>query len=276
MQAFRIPGLTILIISQLALHSQTIEITQYPDYGEAGLLYGKTDVANIADYHVACYIFVQEAGGWWGPKPSTINPLTSIAADGTFSLQFITGGIDEYCTRFFVCLCPISMPDPPFIGGGDLPDSLFVLPYDIVARPHGSRHLNWPNSDFGWVVKESLGTNTMGPGGNLFSASIQNIWVDDSNQLHMKIDYRDSSWYCAELIADTSFGYGRYSFVYNSNPDILDPKTVFGFFTWDDISPNASNPNDFYREIDFEFSRWGWASDPTNAQFVIQPWHNQG
>lgn len=276
MKIIRIIGILIPMVFYLALPGQTIEITSYPVYGEMDLLHGKTDVLNTSEYSVACYVFVQEAGGWWGPKPSTVNPLTPIATDGTFTVQFITGGYDEFCSGFFVYLKHDSMPDPPFIGGGNLPDSAFESPYDIVARPHGSRRINWPNNNYQWLVKESIGSHTMGPGGNLFSAEPENVWVDELNQLHLKVDVKDSLYYCAELIADTALGYGIYSFVYNSNPDILDPKTVYGFFTWDAISPHAPNPNDYYREIDFEFSRWGNATDSTNAQFVIQPWSPAG
>jgi hypothetical protein len=268
------------IILTFSIHclisGQQIQITHFPEFGEMGLLHGYTDVANPEEYSVACYVFIQEAGGWWGPKPSTLEPLTPVNEDGAFSIQFITGGIDEYSTRFFVCLWQNPQSDPPFVGGEQLPVFLFNLPYDVVARPHGSRRITWPDDRYNWVVKETFDDNPIGPGHNLFSASEQNVWIDDDNRLHLKINYQNGAFHCAEIIADTSFGYGTYHFVYDSNPDVLDPKTVFGFFTWDDISPLAQDPNNYYREIDFEFSRWGNDGDPTNAQFVIQPWEPPG
>jgi hypothetical protein len=45
---------------------------------------------------------------------------------------------------------------------------------------------------------------------------------------------------------------------------------VLGLFTWSD------DPAYAYREIDVEVARWGNASDPTNAQFVVQPWNRPG
>ena len=45
------------------------------------------------------------------------------------------------------------------------------------------------------------------------------------------------------------------------------------------IQSNKTRPiaeNFSYREIDVEVARWGNASDPTNAQFVVQPWHHYG
>jgi hypothetical protein len=272
----KVTGVILLFLLQLTLFSQAIVVSQFPDFGEQGLLQGNTDVLNPADYSVACYVFVQEAGGWWGPKPSTTNPLTQVNPDGSFLIQFITGGNDQYCSRFFICLWQNGSPDPPYVGGGDLPDHLFDLPYDVVARPHGSRRISWPNGNYNWVVKETFDGNPVGPGNNLFSAGDQNVWIDDDNQLHLKITNQNGAYYSSEIIADTAFGYGKYHFVYHSNPDVLDPGTVFGFFTWDDVSPLTPNPNNYYREIDFEFSRWGNAGDPTNAQFVIQPWDPPG
>lgn len=271
-----ITAVLLMIAFQPITNAQNIKITSFPEFGQPGLLHGKTDVAIPGNYSVACYVFVQEAGGWWGPKPSTANPLTPVNPDGTFSIQFISGGNDHYCSRFFICLWQNGAPNPPFVGGSDLPGFLFNLPYDVVARPHGSRRITWPDSRYNWVVKESFDGNAIGPGNNLFSAGAQNVWIDDENQLHLKITKQNGAWYSSEIIADTALGYGKYHFVYNSNPNVLDPKTVFGFFTWDDVSPLSPNPNNYYREIDFEFSRWGNAGDPTNAQFVIQPWEPQG
>ncbi len=103
MELIKTTVIFILIMFQHALFSQAIQITGFPVYGEVGLLQGQTDVMNTSDYSVTCYVFVQEAGGWWGPKPSTINPLTPVSADGSFSIDFITGGLDEYCAAFFRC-----------------------------------------------------------------------------------------------------------------------------------------------------------------------------
>jgi hypothetical protein len=48
--------------------------------------------------------------------------------------------------------------------------------------------------------------------------------------------------------------------------DKLDPNMVLGLFTYD------SDPAFNNREIDIEASRLGNAADPTNAQFVVQPY----
>jgi hypothetical protein len=52
--------------------------------------------------------------------------------------------------------------------------------------------------------------------------------------------------------------------------DALDPNVVLGLFTWSDKAPYA------HRELDVEFARWGNPTDPTNAQYVVQPWDSPG
>jgi hypothetical protein len=49
---------------------------------------------------------------------------------------------------------------------------------------------------------------------------------------------------------------------------------TFGFFTWDPYGDGAAtNPS---RELDIEDGRWGDPEDPTNAQFVVQPFGTPG
>ncbi|HUQ43566.1 MAG TPA: hypothetical protein VM451_04025 [Candidatus Limnocylindria bacterium] len=48
--------------------------------------------------------------------------------------------------------------------------------------------------------------------------------------------------------------------------DAFDPNVVLGLFTWSD------RPQYAHRELDVEVARWGSATDPTNAQFVVQPY----
>ena len=45
---------------------------------------------------------------------------------------------------------------------------------------------------------------------------------------------------------------------------------MLGLFTWND------DPAYNHREIDIEFARWGVAGGPTNAQYVVQPYTDQG
>jgi hypothetical protein len=118
-------------------------------------------------------------------------------------------------------------------------------------------------SGYAWGVKSSPLT---GPGPNAFSDSPANVWVDAAGALHMRITHRDGQWQCAEVVLDRSLGYGTYAFDVASPVGALDPNVVLGLFTWDD------DPAYNHREIDIEFARWGNAADPTNAQYVVQPY----
>ncbi len=119
-----------------------------------------------------------------------------------------------------------------------------------------------------WKVKSS--NSLVGPGPNYFSNSPESVWVDESGQLHLKVTYKDGSWYCAEVVTVQSLGYGSYRFKVASAPARLDMNAVLGLFTWDTMAPQFN-----YREIDVELSRWGEETD-LNAQFVVQPWDQSG
>ena len=118
-------------------------------------------------------------------------------------------------------------------------------------------------SGYTWNVKTSAGK--VGPGPNLFSDSTNNVWVDASGRLHLKITKDANRWNCAEVICTNSLGHGTYRFYLDSPVDNLDPNVVLGLFTWSDDPAYAD------REIDVECSRWANAADSDNAQFVVQP-----
>ena len=122
-------------------------------------------------------------------------------------------------------------------------------------------------SEYDWWVKSS--DTPVGPGPNMFSDSNNNVWVDESGRLHMKIIHYGNYWQCAEIVSRESFGYGMYSFTLASDPATLNENVVLGLFTWDD------RPEYAHREIDIEFSRWE-KPENKNAQFVIQPWDFPG
>ncbi len=124
-----------------------------------------------------------------------------------------------------------------------------------------SREIQFAGLD--WTVKCGV---SLGPGPNPFSHGQGNVWVDGSDRLHLKITERRGQWWNAEVVLKDPKGYGVYSFEVESNVDDLDENIVLGLFTYDIDAP-AEN----YREIDFEFAKWG---DPNNdnGQFVVQPY----
>ena len=107
-----------------------------------------------------------------------------------------------------------------------------------------------------WNVRNGSG----GPGPNNWSHSPDNVWVDGEGQLHLKIRKLGNTWYCSEIYAQQSFGYGEYRFYVASKVENYDPEIVVGLFNYEtDL-----------REIDIEFSKWG---NPANVSgwYTIQP-----
>jgi hypothetical protein len=117
-------------------------------------------------------------------------------------------------------------------------------------------------SNLCWTIKDSNG-GEVGPGPNIFSKN--NVSVDDQCRLHLRIAQQNGNWTTAEVIGRASFGYGTYQVVYDTPVDDFDPNVVLALFTWSNSAAHA------HREIDIEFSRWGNAGNPNNAQYVVQP-----
>ena len=117
-----------------------------------------------------------------------------------------------------------------------------------------------------WMVKSSIGT--VGPGPNRYAA--KNATVDAAGNLHLQITKDKGKWYSSEIVNTASLGYGTYRWTATTDLSMLDRNVVLGLFTWNDL-PDYAN-----REIDIEVARWGSATDPTNAQFVVQPYGNPG
>ena len=136
-----------------------------------------------------------------------------------------------------------------------------------VSRAHGSPRII-EFAGYTWQVK--AGAEAVDPGPNHFSDSPDNVWVDRRARLHLKITSSEDRWDCAEVITTQSLGNGRYTFELDSDVSDLDPSVVLGLFTWGD------DPAHHHREMDIEFARWGDSADPTNGQYVVQPYDHEG
>ena len=245
--------------------SPAIEFTFVPPFGSSNDLIGRVrNVVNPSAYKVAVYIFV-EGAGWW-TKPTFAEPLTSIRSDSTWTCDITTGGSDIYATRISAFLLPNGV-SPPMSGGlGCLPTALETISVAKNAIQRNMKTISF--SGYEWWVKTSL--FPVGPGPNYFTDNIENVWLDSLGQLHLKIAQRNGVWHCSEVILKQSLGYGKYTFKVASKVGQINENAVLGLFTWDN-----DGCNEFYREIDIEFSRWGVVTNP-NAQYVIQPWNQTG
>jgi hypothetical protein len=236
-----------------------IVITNLPAYGSQGDLSGWVADADPATNRVAVYIYV---GGAWYSKPSCAGALTPIQPDGSWTADITTSGSDVNATEIAVFLVPANYAQACVSGASGLPipSQAEAVVYATRVNP-SARQIHF--AGYGWWVKTSTGK--VGPGPNYFSDSTNNVWVDSQGALHMKIIHTNNVWQCAEIISDSTLGYGQYRFTVRAPVNSLDPSVVLGLFTY-------SNDNVYnYREVDVELSRWGNAADANDAQFVVQP-----
>jgi hypothetical protein len=134
-------------------------------------------------------------------------------------------------------------------------------PLDNVSEIKG----DFAFSGHQWRYKNA--TTPVGPGPNRFTNDSNFAWVDNSGQLHLKINKKNNLWTCSEIVSTKVFGYGTYIVTCNSDVSIFDKNVVFGFFTWDSYSFQTQGNS----EIDVEFSRWGNANDTNLVTFSAQP-----
>ncbi len=246
--------------------SPSLVFQQIPPIGSQEDLHGQANcLSSYSDYKVAVYIYVS---GWW-TKPTFTTPLISINPDGSWIADITTGGNDETATLIAAFLIPNHYTPPLLSGVSNLPAELHQ---NALAKHHVERYLRGARtlifSDMTWDVKES--EYPVEPGPNYFSDDPKHVWVDGTGQLHLTIHSSNGRWYSSEIYSSEPFGYGAYTFTCSTPVGQLDPNAVLGMFTW-----FGSAPEDNYKELDIEFSRWTDPSAP-NAQYVIQPWDLPG
>lgn len=272
----RILAAWILAAAIPAAAQPAVTFTQVPPCGSGTVLLEGT-VTGVTDpgaYAIAPYIYT---GSWW-TKPTFAEPTLPLVPTGpataAFSGNIVSHPTDKEAGYIVAFLVPAGTPPPQLSGEPSLPPSLFQYPYAEATRECDTRVLAaWGRA---WLVKDSGGA-PVGPGPNIFSDSPSNVFLDGNGALHLRIERRQAKWTTAEVVditadpARSSPGLGAYTFQIQGDLDLLDPNVVLGLFTWDTY---ASEFN--YREIDVEFARWGNAADPTNGQYVVQPWDTPG
>ena len=251
-----------------AAHAQSIDITSVPAWRTAGLLTGVVTGANPSTHRVAVYLYIDGAG-WWS-KPNATQTSVAIAANGTFSANVYNCCLDDRASIFCAALIPITSPAPAASGSCRIPAGLQAIARDYVDRP--GRTLQFAGRT--WAVKEA--PTPVGPGPNRFTDEAADVFVDAQQRLHLRLVARGGVWYSSEVVLMDDTGYGTYWFTTETQVGMFDPNVVFGAFTWDPHCDDGSIPTWPNREIDFEDSRWGNASDPTSSQVVVQPYQDPG
>lgn len=268
-----------LLLSALAIitlihdaSSQSIALTNLPQWATTQNLSGKVSGVVPANYRVLVYLYFE---GYWYAKPFYAAPLTPILPDSTWSCDVTTGGCDVYAARYAAFLVPAGFVAPGLQFQNYLPVSLYQHPYVYRCRIPGSRTIQF--SGLQWKVKGLSDNCAVGPSqspalGNLWTDADTAVFIDEHGYLHLRIVYDSliDKWKCTEVIADTSLGYGLYKFTVKSRLDSLDRNVVFSPFVYDEYGDT-----NYYREIDMEASRWGVVTDP-NFQYVMQPWNSTG
>ncbi len=95
-----------------------IVFTHVPPYGSHENLSGKLVGYMPSAYRIAAYIHV--GSGWW-TKPTFDAPTVPVMANGDFTIDITTGGVDETATRIATFAIPAGVT-PPIASGGPLPE----------------------------------------------------------------------------------------------------------------------------------------------------------
>jgi hypothetical protein len=95
-----------------------IYFTRVPKLGSFDNLHGRVENVDPSQYTVAVYIRVGR--GWW-TKPFWAWPVTPLAADGSWSCDITTGGIDEKANTITAFLIPKAFAPALRSGQSNLP-----------------------------------------------------------------------------------------------------------------------------------------------------------
>jgi hypothetical protein len=116
-------------------------------------------------------------------------------------------------------------------------------------------------SGIDWQVRTDDGDY----GGRTNEYSSDNVFLDDSGALHMRITRNAGGWVCSELQSVRSLGYGDYR-LEAEDVGRLEPAIMFSLFTY--LAQPADGDN---REMDIHITRRGEPSNK-NAEFVVAPY----
>ena len=99
----------------------SLVFTYVPPIGSIDYLQGQEWHVPILGYYVVVYIHV--GNGWW-VKPYADSPLTTIACDGTWATDIVTGGSDASADQIAAFLIPSTYNPPILLGAQTLPADL--------------------------------------------------------------------------------------------------------------------------------------------------------
>jgi hypothetical protein len=111
----------------------SITFTHVPTYGSFDNLAGKANCVDPTKHRVACFIFVS---GWWN-KPYWTQKSVPIDANGNWTCDITTGGIDELAIKVAAFLVPAEYDPPTVSNAQELPQELYdkAVAHIEVDRP---------------------------------------------------------------------------------------------------------------------------------------------
>jgi hypothetical protein len=234
-----------------------IAITQVPSASLGGPSQMEPITGSVTNAKPGDQVILYARSGVWWLQPLTDQPYTKIQTDSTWKNLTHLGS--EYAAL-------LVEPDyKPATKALTLPSEGNGVLAVAVMKGNAAVATTSPTiqfSGYDWAVQTGMSDH----GGQPYAYDSANAWTDEKGYLHLRMDYRNGRWACAEVSLQRSLGYGTYKFVVHDSAH-LRPSAVLGMFTWDD-----GRSTNFRNELDIELSRWG-KPENQNAQFVVQPFY---
>jgi hypothetical protein len=214
---------------------------------------GSTSAISATTYGVnpSAAVFVMNIeipGLGWFTKPFCDSGGTTpvpLAADGSVTTPYATGGIDNLATAIVGYLFPVNSTIPCLSGVDSIPLSFgasAIASTSFARKPPATLTF----AGFDWSV-EAPGV-PVGPNNNYFSAN--NVFTDNRG-LHLTLAQCQQPYgitLCAtEVLLTKPTGYGTYTFSLTGPLSTLGEDVVVGLFLYGDVSAYA------HHELDFEF-----------------------
>ena len=162
------------------------------------------------------------------------------------------------------------MPDrPAFFAVSFLAMSLLsFLPLDGLEAQARLPRQQLGFSGYTWEIRQT--DEPEGPLGNYFGGRDMAVFLESDGALRLTVAYREGIWYASEVFLRKRLGYGTYVFRLETDMAELDRNLVCGLFTYSNATAYS------HREIDIEFSSWGYVNVAPQGQFVVQPAERAG
>jgi hypothetical protein len=240
----------------------TIEFTKIPPAAQGGR--ERVDVASgrVTGAKPGQKIVLYARSGPWWVQPWPEQALIPIQPDATWGTSTHLGF--EYAAM----LVDPSYKAPPTMDVAPTPGGSIVAVTIVKGSGPTQVAPTIPVRFSGYDWKVRTIASDRGGLNNLYDGD--NVWIDASGAMHLRMKKKAGRWTCAEVEMTRSLGYGTYVLVVRDISH-LEPAAVLSINTFDDWGGDQH-----YRELDVEISRWGDRGNPNNAQYGIQPFYVPG